>query len=79
MALRVIWSYDASALIEGLFYDLPLIDIPRFIMEEVLNFKIFKSSTVIPKVIDVYRKEVVQREHRVIAQDDNDTFILLII
>jgi hypothetical protein len=45
----------------------------------VLNFKIFKSSTVIPKVIDVYRKEVVQREHRIIAQDDNRTFISLII
>jgi hypothetical protein len=79
MALIVIWIYDASTLIEGLSYNLPLIDIPRFIMEEVLNFKIFKSSTVIPKVIDAYRKEVVQREHRVVARDDSDTFILLII
>jgi hypothetical protein len=78
MALRVMWNHNASALIEGLFYNSPLIDILRFIMEEVLNFKISKSWTVIPKVIDVYHKEV-QREYWVIAQDDNDTFILLII
>lgn len=44
---RVMWNYNASTLIEHLFYNFPRIDVPRFSAEETLNFQASNFSTLV--------------------------------
>lgn len=67
--LRVMWNHDASTLIERLFYNFAGIDVPRFSVEETLNFKPSNFSTLVQDA----RRGILH-----IAQDLNHIYISLI-